>query len=107
VLIDGERFDSRRDRSIGRKLLRFEVRGVGPVGGGASKVVGGGLTLEWSGGKPFKASVDGIRLSESEGKFDKTSDEGFFSRFLGTVKFIGGESSIEVEGISTLIEGGP
>ena len=103
----GDKFDSFKDRSIGRKLLRFEARGVGPVGGGASEVVGGGFALEWTGGKPFKASVDAIRLSESEGKFDKTSDDAFFSRFLGTVKFIGGESSIEVEGISTLIEGGP
>ena len=46
-------------------------------------------------------------MSESEGRLDKTSDDAFFSRFFGTVKFIGGESSIEVEGISTLIEGGP
>ena len=106
-LVNGERFDSRMDRSIGRKLRRFEARGVGPVGGGASEVVGRGFALEWIGGKPLKASEDAIRLSEPEGKLDKASVEAFLSRFLGTVKFIGGESSIEVEGISTLIEGGP
>jgi hypothetical protein len=91
---------------IERKLLHFEARGVGPVGGGGSQVVGRRFTVEWVGGKPSKTSVDEIRLSEFGGKFDKSSDEGFFSRFLGTVKFIGGESSVEVEGISTLIEGG-
>lgn len=106
-LVAREKFDSCIDRLIGRKLLRFEARGVGPAGGGASEVVGGGFVLERTGCKPFKASVDGIRLSESEGKADKTSDDALFSRFLGTVKFIVGESSIEVEGISTLIEGGP
>ena len=45
-LVDGERFDPRMDRSIGRKLLRFEARGVGPVGGGASEVDEGGFALE-------------------------------------------------------------
>ena len=105
-LITSEAFGSCIDRSIGRKLLRFEARGVGPVGGGTSEV-GRRFALEWIGGKPFRASVDRVRLSGSEGKFDKTSDDGFLSRFLGTVKFVGGESSIEVEGISTLIKGGP
>lgn len=104
-LVAGEVLDSRRDKSIGRKLLRFAARGVGPVGGGPSEVAGGGF--EWSGGKPFKASVDGTRLSESAGKFDKTSDDGFFSRLFGGVKPLGGESSIGVVGMSTLIEGGP
>lgn len=106
-LLAGEAFDSCKDRLIGRKLLRFEARGVGPVGGGASEAERGGFALEWSGDRPFRASVDVARLSESEGKLDKTSDDAFFSRFLGRVKFIGGESSIEVEGIRTLIEGGP
>jgi hypothetical protein len=105
-LIDGERFDSRINRSIGKKLLHFEAQSVGPVGGGGSQVVGRRFTVEWVGGKPSKTSIDEIRLSEFGGKFDKSPDEGFFSRFLGTVKFIGGESSVEVEGISTLIEGG-
>ena len=103
----GEIFDSCRDKSIGRKLLRFDARGVGPVGGGTSEVVGRGFAFEWSGGKPFKASVDGTRLSESAGKFDKTSVDAFFSRIRGAVKFIGGDSSIGVVGMSTLIEGGP
>jgi hypothetical protein len=46
-VVAGEVFDSRIDRSIGRKLLRFEARGVGPVGGGASEVVlgGGGVAI--------------------------------------------------------------
>lgn len=105
-LVAGERFDSCRDKSIGRKLLRFDARGVGPIGGGTSEVVGG-FAFEWSGGKPFKASVDCTRLSESAGKLDKTSDDAFFSRIRGAAKFIGGESSIEVVGMSTLIKGGP
>lgn len=105
-LVAGETLDSRMDKSIGRKLLRLEARGVGPVDGGAREV-GGGFGFEWSGGKPFKASVDGIRLSESEGVFGETSDDAFFSRIWGVAKFIEGESSIGVEGMSTLIEGGP
>jgi hypothetical protein len=105
-LVVGEVFDPCRDKSIGRKLLRFDERGVGPVDGGASEVVGG-FAFEWIGGKPFKASVDCTRLSESAGKAAKTSDDAFFSRIRGAVKFVGGESSIEVVGMSTLIKGGP
>jgi len=73
-LVTGEIFDSRRDKSIGRKLLRFDARGVGPVDGGASEVVGGGFAFEWIGCNPFRISVDDVRLSESAGNFDKTSD---------------------------------
>jgi hypothetical protein len=51
--------------------------------------------------------VDAIRLREPEGKFGEISGGVFFSRFWGEEKFLGGESSIEVEGMSTLIEGGP
>lgn len=101
----GGMFDSCKDNSIGRKLLRFDARGVGPVNGGASEVVEG--EFEWIGDNPFRASADGKRSSESEGKFDKGSDGHFFSRFWGVMKFLGGESSIEVEGMSTFIEGGP
>ena len=104
--VAGDILESRKVKSIGRKLLRFDARGVGPVGGGTSEVVGGGFTFEWIGGKPFKASVDGMRLSESVAKFARTSDDAFFSRIWGAIKF-GGESSIEVLGMSTLIEGGP
>ena len=106
-LVTREIFDSCRDKSIGRKLLRLDARGVGPAGGGASEVVEGGFAFEWRGGNPFKASVDGTRLSESGGKFDRASDDAFFSRIRGVVKFIGGDSSIGVVGMSTLIEGGP
>lgn len=104
-LAAGEIFNSCKDKSIGRKLLRFDARGVGPVDGGASEVIEG--EFEWIGDKPFRASEDGIRLSEPKGKFDKRSGGPFFSRFWGVVKFLGGESSIEVEGMSTFIEGGP
>ena len=103
----GERFDSCRDKSIGRKLLRFDARGVGPEGGGTSEVVGGGLRFEWIGGKSFRASLDGVRLNESVGKFANASDDAFLSRIRGAPKVLGGESSIEVVGMSTLIEGGP
>ena len=106
-MIWGERLDSRRDKSIGRKLLRFDARGVGPVGGGTSEADRGGLTFEWIGGKPFRASVDCVRLSESEGGFANISDDAFLSRIWGAEKFLGGESSIGVVGMSTLIEGGP
>lgn len=102
-----ERFDSRRDKSIGRKLLRFDARGVGPLDGGTSELVEREAGFEWSGGKPFKASVDGVRCSESMGKFPNTSADAFLSRTLGATKFLGGESSIGVVGMSTFIEGGP
>ena len=105
-LVAGEIFESRKDKSIGRKLLRFDARGVGPVDGGTSEVVGG-FTFGWIGGSPFKKSVDGVRLSESAENFDKISDDAFFSRKWGVVESFGGESSIGVVGMSTLIEGGP
>lgn len=105
-LVPGETFKSCKDKLIGRKLLRLVARGVGPVGGGMSELLGG-FVLEWIGGNPFKASVDCTRLSESAGKFDKTSDDAFLWRIWGAEKFLGGESSIDVLGMSTLIEGGP
>lgn len=74
--------------------------------GSTSEAVGG-FTLEWIGGKPFNASVDGTRLSGSTGKFANASDDAFLSRIRGGVKFLGGESSIGVVGMSTFIEGGP
>jgi len=105
-MIGGERLDSRRDKSIGRKLLRLDARGVGPVGGGASEADRGG-GFEWIGGKPFKASVDCVRLRESTGKFANTSDDTFLSRIWGAAKFLRGVSSIGAVGMSTFIEGGP
>lgn len=78
-LVAGEILDSCRDKTIGRKLLRFVARGVGPVGGGKSEAVRV-FGLELIGGKPFKASVDGTRLSESAGEFARASDDAFFSR---------------------------
>jgi len=106
-LVPGEILDSRSDESIGRKLLRFDARGVGPAGGSTSEVVGEGFAFEWIGGRPLKASVDGTRCSGSGKKSAKTSGNGFFSGIWGMVKFLGGDSSIGVVGMSTLIEGGP
>ena len=76
-------------------------------GGGISEAVRGGLRFEWIGGKPLKASVDVVRLSESTGKLASTSDDAFLSRIWGAEKFRGGESSIGVVGMRTFIEGGP